>query len=139
MDWLDHNVVWEPGASCLIGDCKPAAKDADTFYAAANSKLYPNYCEFCRNNGMNNMGRRRFDDIIIDALQNQLGLNVYKGNKRTVRIFNLRLRSGAQEEHYGQDSNFPSPLELSQDTDQYQEFYRNLHPEADFSIRNNQT
>ena len=134
LDWLHHNIVWEPGATALIGQASRAPKDASTKYANVDKKLYPNYCEFCENNGVGNVGRARFEALLIDALVHQLKLNVYKASTRTVRMFNIRIRQGG-DDGSGVDNKFPSPVELSQDVSNYEEFYKDLHPNKSYKIR----
>jgi putative DNA primase/helicase len=136
MDWINQNLIWDPNAATYIGDSKPAPKEASTFYANVDTRLYPNYCEFARNNGVGAMARSRFEAVLLDALAHQLGLHVYKGPKRTVIIHHIRLRKGGFRAEEAIDDKFPSPLELSQDIEKYQEFYAGLYPNRNFRIEN---
>jgi P4 family phage/plasmid primase-like protien len=136
MDWINQNLIWDPNAATYIGDSKPAPKEASTFYANVDTRLYPNYCEFARNNGVGAMARSRFEAVLLDALAHQLGLHVYKGPKRTVIIHNVRLRKGGLRAEEAIDDKFPSPLELSQDIEKYEEFYAGLYPNRNFRIEN---
>ena len=123
IDWLHTNIVFDNNCMSYIGDCKPAAKDARTFYHYAESRLYANYGEFCRNNNVNMMSRARFENLLLDILNHQLNLNVYKGKKRTIQLFNIRIRN------YETDASYPSIVDLSQDVNKYRDFYGNIQIE----------
>ena len=123
MDWLHTNIVFEQNCMSYIGDCKPAAKDSRTYYHYAESRLYANYGEFCRNNNVNMMSRARFENLLLDILNHQLNLNVYKGTQRTVQLFNIRIRN------YETDAGFPSLIDLAQDVNKYRDFYGNIQIE----------
>ena len=123
MDWLHNNIVFDNNCMSYIGDCKPAAKDSRTYYHYAESRLYANYGEFCRNNNVNMMSRARFESLLLDILNHQLNLNIYKGNKRTVQLFNIRIRN------YETDASYPSIVDLSQDVNKYRDFYGNIQIE----------
>ena len=123
MDWLHTNIVFDSNCMSYIGDCKPAAKDSRTYYHYAETRLYANYGEFCRNNNVNMMSRARFENMLMDILNHQLNLNVYKGNQRTIQLFNIRIRS------YETDSGYPSLIDLAQDVNKYRDFYGNIQLE----------
>ena len=135
IDWLHHNVVWDLGASCWIGLAKQAPNESEFHFAGADKKLFANYKEYCRDCGVNALSHKRFVRNLFDALQNQLGLNVEKGPKRTVKAINIRLRQGAQDEFNGVDRNFPSPVDLAFNLERYEQFYKDRHLDTEFSIR----
>jgi len=117
IDWLHHNTIFVPNAKSIIGDAKPAPKDALTFYASSDQKLYANYCEFCRNNNVGMQARSRFDVNLLDILNHQLSLNIYKNDKRTVSLFNIRIRQIQMDDHY------PSIVDLALNPDKYRDIY----------------
>ena len=69
------------------------------------------------------MSRARFESLLLDILNHQLNLNIYKGNKRTVQLFNIRIRN------YETDASYPSIVDLSQDVNKYRDFYGNIQLE----------
>ena len=69
------------------------------------------------------LSRARFENMLMDILNHQLNLNVYKGNQRTIQLFNIRIRS------YETDSGYPSLIDLAQDVNKYRDFYGNIQLE----------
>jgi phage/plasmid-associated DNA primase len=118
LDWMEHKLVFDPGASTPVGFCKSIAGGSN-FYVNWNQWLYASYAEFCRSCNVGIMSRGRFEPLFLDICKHQLKLNVFaKKNSKGMRIFNVVVR----------DSNpkydpYPSIVEVSADKEKYSEFY----------------
>lgn len=131
IDWLNQNCIFFPMKGTFVGDCRPAPRESRYYYANTDKKLYANYCEFCRCNGGNAMSRSRFENMLLDILNHQLNINVYKlPNIRMVFLQNILLRESEQTRNL---EDYPSIVELAQNPEQYRGLY------GDVRIRYNES
>jgi putative DNA primase/helicase len=78
MDWLQHCVVFAPGATAPIGLAKHTVGG-----------------EFSRASNSNILGRSRFESLLMDVCIHQLKLNIYQfKDSRGMRVVNLACRAG---------------------------------------------
>lgn len=93
-DWLTECGVPEPGAWIQVGD-KKERREPETgavYYLDADSKLYPNYLDWCRRNGRESLSLRRFRSVTVDMLRT-LGHDVLETRRSAGQgIQGLRLR-----------------------------------------------
>jgi P4 family phage/plasmid primase-like protien len=119
LDWMEHNLVFDPNNSCQIGFCKANPGGGANYYNW-NSWLYPNYAEFCRSCNVGTMSRSRFEPLFLDICKHQLKINVYsKKNVNGLRIFNVGMRDGNPTKYEG----YPSMVEVASNPEKYQPFY----------------
>lgn len=118
LDWMEHKIVFDPGASAPVGFCKAIAGGSN-FYVNWNQWLYASYAEFCRSCNVGIMSRGRFEPLFLDICKHQLKLNVFaKKNSKGMRIFNAAVRDSNPKYE-----NYPSIVEVSADKEKYAEFY----------------
>ena len=119
MDWLHHYVVFDINACTSIGLAKLAPRESSNIYANSDQWLYASYCEFMKNSNVNVLGRSRFESLVLDICNHQLGVNIYKHrNSRGTKLINIAVRnSNAKYETY------PSIVEVGLNKDKYREFY----------------
>jgi len=119
LDWLDHKVVFDPGASAPVGFCKPLPGGSSGAYMNWNQWMYASYAEFCRSCNVGIMSRGRFEPLFLDICKHQLKLNVYATkNTKGMRVFNAAVRESNQK----YDA-YPSIVEVSSDREKYRDFY----------------
>lgn len=117
--WMHHMVVFELNASSSIGYAKYAPAGSSNTYVNHDKWLYASYCEFCRHSNSNMIGRSRFEGLILDVCNNQLGLNIYRTqNSRGMRLVNITVR-GADPRF----NDYPSIVELGFNKDKFRDFY----------------
>jgi phage/plasmid-associated DNA primase len=122
--WMHHLIVYELNASSAIGFAKYAPPASDNTYVNNDKWLYASYCEFCRYSNANAIGRSRFESLILDVCNHQLGLNIYRTrNSRGMRLVNIAIRGGERMNDY------PSIVELGFNKDKYREFYGGIQYE----------
>jgi putative DNA primase/helicase len=125
MYWMHHMVVFELNASSSIGFAKFAPPGSSGTYVNHDKWLYASYCEFCRHSNSNAHSRSRFEGLILDVCNNQLGLNIYRTkNSRGSRLVNITVR--------GSDPRFndyPSIVELGFNKSKFADFYGNIQLE----------
>jgi phage/plasmid-associated DNA primase len=119
MDWLHHYVVFDINACSSVGLAKLAPRDSSNIYANSDKWLYASYCEFMKNSNVNVLGRSRFESLVLDICNHQLGVNIYKHrNSRGTKLINIAVRnSNPKYETY------PSIVEVGLNKDKYKEFY----------------
>jgi putative DNA primase/helicase len=79
-EWITDNLIPDPTSWLQIGN-KTELKDVDGFYFdGADSKLYPNYLQWCKQNNRTPLALRRFRHAAIDMLRT-MGINA--DDKRT--------------------------------------------------------
>jgi len=119
MDWMEHCLVFAPGASASIGLAKYAAQGSSNTYAHADSWLYASYCEFTRSSNSNLLGRSRFETLLMDVCVHQLNLNVYKKKEtRGLRVINVACRTS--DPMY---KDYPSIVEVGLNKEKWKEQY----------------
>ncbi len=118
LDWMEHKLIFDPGASAPVGFCKAIAGGSN-FYVNWNQWLYASYAEFCRSCNVGIMSRGRFEPLFLDICKHQLKLNVFaKKNSKGMRIFNVVVRDSNPKYE-----DFPSIVEVSADKEKFAEFY----------------
>lgn len=119
MDWLHHCIVFDVNARTSVGLAKHAPREASTMYSNTDKWLYASYCEFTKNSNGNVLGRSRFETLLLDICNHQLGVNVYKyRNSRGMYLVNIATRSSnAKYETY------PSIVEVGLHKEEYEQFY----------------
>jgi len=119
LDWMEHNLVFDPDHSCQIGFCKTNPGGGSNYYNW-NVWLYPNYAEFCRSCNVGTMSRSRFEPLFLDICKHQLKVNVFsKKNVKGLRIFNVGLRDGNASKY----EEYPSLVEVAANPEEYLPFY----------------
>ena len=120
LDWMNHEVVYDPGAQAAVGYCKTLINDPSHYYFGWNQWLYASYADFCRSCNVGIMSRGRFEPLFLDICRHQLKLNVYATrNGKGMRVINAALRE-SNPSRYGA---YPSIVELAADTKKYEKFY----------------
>lgn len=121
MDWMEHCIVFDPGASSAIGLAKHAAPGSSNIYASSDKWLYASYCEFSRASNSNILGRSRFETLLLDVCVHQLRLNVFKkkipGNG--LRVINIACRTSGS----GRYESYPSIIEVGLNKEKWEEQY----------------
>ena len=107
--WADERLVADSGAKTKIGDkSKPS-----------NEYLYPNYVEYCQDNGHRAESNTRFSRLLLDLANHQLKLDgVEKKHTRTGnQIIGLRFRQPADNKPtlvtMTEYEHLPNPLETA--------------------------
>ena len=119
LDWLEHEVIYDPGVASAIGFTKNAPMGSSNIYAEKNKWLYASYAEFSRQCNTGVMSRSRFEVLLMDILTHQLDLKVFsKRTTRGVRIINVAVRESSPKYE-----GWPSVVEISSDRQKYKEFY----------------
>lgn len=119
LDWLSYRVVYDPGASSVVGIKKYAPPGSSHQFSNADKWLYASYAEFCLQSGVNVTSRTRFESLLLDICTTQLKLNVFaKRVKSSVRVFNIAIRESDPKYEL-----WPNVVEIASDTKKYQEFY----------------
>ena len=119
LDWMEHKVVFEPGAHTAVGYCKAMPSGGSGFYANWNTWLYASYAEFCRCCNTNIMSRGRFEPLFLDICKHQLKIHVFARNSnKGMRVFNVAIRDSNQKY-----DGYPSIVEVSSDKEKYKDFY----------------
>ncbi|NBU70235.1 MAG: hypothetical protein EBS53_02095 [Bacteroidetes bacterium] len=120
LDWMNHMVVYDPGAQTAVGYCKTIVGDPSHYYVGWNQWLYASYADFCKSCNVGIMSRGRFEPLFLDICRHQLKINVYaKRNNKGMRIINAALRVSNPSRYDA----YPSIVEVAADTKKYQEFY----------------
>jgi len=122
MDWMEHCLVFDPGASAPIGLAKSAPSGSSHIYMAHDKWLYASYCEFSRASNSNILGRSRFETLLMDVCVHQLALNIYKmKDRRGMRVINIACRTGDPKYE-----KYPSIVQVGLDKDTWREQYGNM-------------
>jgi putative DNA primase/helicase len=76
-DWLMQCCVPERGAWSQVGDKKQRREldDGAVYFLDADTKLYPNYLDWCLRNGRESLSVRRFSTVVMDMAKT-LGADV---------------------------------------------------------------
>lgn len=90
-DWLMHNCVIDPEAWGQIGHRDEyRGGDGKTYFSHAHDWLYPNYLEFCHQQGRRNpVSIRKFATTLIDVAE-QLGHRLVKARHPRDRYFGIK-------------------------------------------------
>lgn len=98
-DWLMERCAPELGEWIQIGD-KQERRDRETgrvIFDDANTKLYPNYLDWCQRNGRESLSLRRFRSVTMDMAKT-LGADVLESRRKVGRgIQGLRLLKAGEE------------------------------------------
>ena len=94
-------------------------------YQASEKSLYPSYCEFCDNSGVNSVGRTRFKLLLIDIIRNQLRLPLkhskpYKS--RGAQYYHIAIRESNPTRY----ADHPSIIDLAANKDRYEELFKDM-------------
>jgi len=107
--WLDSHCIVEPSARTQIGIAEEISisisADGTTqtkkLFKNSGNWLYANYAQFCRDTGIQRISAKRFSNLLLDLLQNQLHIDANKGRDRTgAFIEGIRLRLPNDDENY---------------------------------------
>ena len=119
MDWLQHCVVFDIGATAPIGLAKHTTGGSSNVYVSCDKWLYASYCEFSRASNSNILGRSRFESLLMDVCMHQLKLNVYQfKDSRGMRVVNLACRAG--DSKY---ASYPSIVEVGLNKEEWRSYY----------------
>ena len=119
MDWLQHCVVFDIGASSPIGLAKHTTGGSSNVYVSCDKWLYASYCEFSRASNSNILGRSRFESLLMDVCMHQLKLNVYQfKDSRGMRVVNVACRAGDQKY-----ASYPSIVEVGLNKEEWRSYY----------------
>lgn len=125
MDWMQSHVVWDRGVMTLLGVKKLTVAGSSRRYQASEKSLYPSYCEFCDNSGVNSVGRTRFKLLLIDIIRNQLRLPLkhskpYKS--RGAQYYHIAVRESNPTRY----ADHPSIIDLAANKDRYEELFKDM-------------
>jgi putative DNA primase/helicase len=67
--WLVECCVPDPDACTVIGQLKEIRELGQNEFAEAGQHLYPNYLAFAQGEGINQLGRGRFKETLLDAVR----------------------------------------------------------------------
>ena len=133
LDWMDHKLVFQPGAAVFVGVCQPNASGTGGYYDKNDRWLYASYAEFCRNSNVNIMSRGRFEPLFLDICQHQLKVNVYsKKQPGGMQVFNVALKASNAPRY----ANYPSIVEFATNPDRYKGEYPELFVQSNETIEN---
>ena len=122
MDWMEHCLVFDPGASAPVGLAKSAPSGSSHIYMAHDKWLYASYCEFSRASNSNILGRSRFETLLMDVCVHQLALNIYKmKDRRGMRVVNIACRTGDPKYE-----KYPSIVQVGLNKEEWREQYGNM-------------
>ena len=123
--WMHHMVVFEVNAATSVGFAKQAPPGSSNSYVNHEKWLYASYCEFCKYANTNVVGRSRFETLLLDICNHQLGLNIYKaGNSRGMRLVNIAIRGSDPRMN-----DYPSIVEVGFNKSKYRDFYGDIQLE----------
>ena len=101
--WVDEQLILEPRYKNYVGIAKQIRlstgelgnTESWTEYKNVNTWLYPNYCSYAENTGLNPLSQKRFSSLLLDLLDAQLKLPIIKGGDRNGSYFmGIRIRQG---------------------------------------------
>lgn len=101
--WVDEQLILEPRYKTYVGIAKQIRvsngemgnTESWTEYRNVNSWLYPNYCSYALETGLNPLSQKRFSSLLLDLLDAQLKLPIIKGGDRNGSYFmGIRIRQG---------------------------------------------
>jgi putative DNA primase/helicase len=108
--WLDSQCVTDRIARTQIGIAEDisisitadGATQTKKLFKNSDNWLYANYAQFCRDTGIQRISAKRFSNLLLDLLQNQLHIQATKGRDRTNGTFieGIRLRLPSDPENY---------------------------------------
>jgi len=111
LDWMDNHIVWDRGVYTKLGIRKYTAPGSSRRFMASEKHLYPSYCEFCDNVGVNPVGRKRFQLLVMDIIQFQLKLKLQRGKGRTAAFIHIAVRESNPTRY----ADFPGLVAFSND------------------------
>jgi len=120
MDWMEHCVVFAPGAKTAVGIAKHAPGGSENIYDQWATQLYANYCEFSRASNNNVLGRSRFETLLMDVCMHQLQLNVYKFKQNRIGLCLVNIACRASSTMYG---TYPSIVEVGLNKEEWRVMY----------------
>ena len=133
LDWMDHKLVFQPGAAVFVGVCQPNASGTGGYYDKHDRWLYASYAEFCRNSNVNIMSRGRFEPLFLDICKHQLKMNVYsKKQPGGMQVFNVALKASNAPRY----ATYPSIVEFATNPDRYKGEYPELFAQSNETIEN---
>lgn len=99
-DWTTQNVVPEAGAWTQVGVKNESRSPGGTVvYEDADTKLYPNYLRWCRQQGRESLALRRFRHAIVDMLLT-MGVHVIESRRALGQgIQGVRLKAEYERPH----------------------------------------
>lgn len=101
--WVDEQLILEARHKTYVGIAKQIRissgdmgnTESWTEYRNVNTWLYPNYCSYAENTGLNPLSQKRFSSLLLDLLDAQLKLPIIKGGDRNGSYFmGIRIRTG---------------------------------------------
>ena len=107
--WLDAHCIIASSVRTQIGIAEEISisitADGTTqtkkLFKNSENWLYANYAQFCRDTGIQRISAKRFSNLLLDLLQNQLHINTNKGRDRSgAFIEGIRLRLPSDPENY---------------------------------------
>lgn len=126
LDWMESNIVWDRGAISELGIKRMTAPGASRRYMASERNLYPSYCEHCDNAGVNAVGRKRFEQLVIDIIRHQLKLPIVvkRHSGRSPLFIHVAVKASNPTRYV----DFPSIIGFSQDKVAQAEIMKDLEP-----------
>ena len=107
--WFDAHCIIEAKAKTQIGIAEEitisttneGATRTRRVFKNSENWLYANYAQFCRDTGIQRISAKRFSNLLLDLLQNQLHIDANKGRDRSgAFIEGIRLRLPNDPENY---------------------------------------
>lgn len=107
--WLDTQCIVDKTARTQIGIAEEftvsitneGATRTRRVFKNSENWLYANYAQFCRDTGIQRISAKRFSNLLLDLLQNQLHIEATKGRDRNgAFIEGIRLRLPNDPENY---------------------------------------
>ncbi|MBD2152614.1 DUF3854 domain-containing protein [Pseudanabaena sp. FACHB-1277] len=107
--WLDAQCIVDKSARVQIGiadeftisTTNEGATRTRRVFKNSENWLYANYAQFCRDTGIQRISAKRFSNLLLDLLQNQLHIEATKGRDRSgAFIEGIRLRLPDDPENY---------------------------------------
>ena len=126
LDWMDLHIVWDRGEATHLGIKKLTMPGSSRRYQASEKNLYPSYCEFCDNAGVNSVGRKRFQLLVMDIVRNQLRLpisNKTNTNGRPGTFFHIAVRESNPTRYV----DFPSIIDVAANKERYSDMFKDMH------------
>lgn len=97
-DWVMENCIPASGEWTQIGVKSEFTEMGKKYYMNAEHHLYPNYLEWCQQNGREPLSVRRFRPKVVDVLKNCLGIDVIEVKRKSgMGIQGVRIRGRDEE------------------------------------------
>ncbi len=97
LDWMLCNVIADNDSATQIGNKQETRINGEITYADSDTRLYPNYLAWCRENGRESLCLQRFASVLIDNAASYGAKISKKREANGTKILGLRLRRNIEK------------------------------------------